>query len=131
MNTYLAPAALKSSAHCTGLRNSDVNIGAKSVYVKFGLKLSFMNCTVALSCALQLSQNHSLPVLGTEYKPQVINIPIFPSSYHFGKGLESIDLQFGSYLANDNPNISVKNKCINFCIRNQVLTMTTVIFNIM
>lgn len=47
---------------------------------------------------LETHQNHSLPKLGTEKTPQWIKIPNLAWSYHSGRGLESIDFQFGSYL---------------------------------
>lgn len=44
-------------------------------------------------------QNHSLPKLGTENTPQWMKIPNLAWSYQSGRGLESIESQFGSYLA--------------------------------
>lgn len=46
----------------------------------------------------QSVQNHSPPILGTEYTPQCMKIPTLASSYHPGNGRLSKLAQFGSYL---------------------------------
>lgn len=56
-------------------------------------------CSNCKMLAKKTHQNHSLPKLGTEKTPQCMKIPNLAWSYHSGSGLESMDSQFGSYLA--------------------------------
>lgn len=55
-------------------------------------------------------QNHSLPKLGTEKTPQWMKMPNLAWSYHSGSGLESIESQFGSYLAPAEPSNSADSR---------------------